>query len=272
MIPNNFSGPSTNGGVRPRLRPEPVLPETIFQRNRRTPDRLNNSTRRTYDLLRSSLQSGTGSPYLVESELTDALSASRNTVRAVLQQLAKDGLVTRSPKRGTRASGSVILRLNSLAPVAKFGGGQQPIRTTLQTLEYQTLGCPRMVRERLELPPDWTVLMMESLMVQGDEALGISVSYVALSPDQSGDLAVDQPDPILFLEDYLGVQISGSRTTIGATAADEQSAELVGVSVGAPMIFLEDLLEDESGRPRALSQFRMRSDRITFSACAFRTA
>jgi len=271
MTQNDRSGPSTNGGLRPRPRQPQILPETIYQRNRPTPDRLNNSMRRTYDLLRSSLQSGTGSPYLVESELTDALSASRNTVRAVLQQLARDGLVTRSPKRGTRASGSLLLRLNSLAPVAEFGGGE-PIRTRLQALAYHSVGCPPMVRKRLELPPDWTVLMTEALLVQGEEALGISVSYVALSPDQPGDIAVSEPDPILFLENYLGVRIASSRTTIGATAADQQSADLVGVSVGAPMIFLEDILEDESGQPRALSQFRMRSDRIAFSACASRSA
>lgn len=109
-----------------------VHPETLYQRNRRTPDRLNNSLRRTYDLLRSTLQNGDAEVFLVEGELTDALSASRNTVRAVLQQLAKDGLVTRSPKRGTRSSGSLILQINQLAPVTEFGGAK-PVHTELRT-------------------------------------------------------------------------------------------------------------------------------------------
>jgi GntR family transcriptional regulator len=229
--------------------------------------------RRTYDLLRSTLQNGEASPLLVEGELTDALSASRNTVRAVLRQLAKDGLVTRSPKLGTRSTGAVMLRVNSVAPVAEFGGDSS-IRTELRTLEHQTLGCPRMVRERLAVPGDWTVLMVESLLVRENERLGIAVSYIALSPDLSGDLDdldfVD-PDPIVFLERHAGVRISESRTTIGATAADAQSADLVGVEVGAPMIFLEDILLDEEGQPRALSQFRMRSDRIAFRASAHRS-
>ena len=51
---------------------------------------------------------------LVEHELTDALSASRNTVRAVLQQLAREGLVTREPKNGTRAAGSLLLPIDEL--------------------------------------------------------------------------------------------------------------------------------------------------------------
>lgn len=256
------------------MRPQPtgpVRPETLYQRNRRTPDRLNNSLRRTYDLLRSTLHNGNGDQYLIEGELIEALSASRNTVRAVLQQLAKDGLVTRSPKRGTRSAGSLMLRINQVGPVTEFGGDSS-IRTELKALEYRTLGCPRVVRERLKLPPDWTVLMIESLLMQDQQPLGISVSYIALHPDQSRNVKVDEPDPILFLERHFDVKITGSRATIGATAADEQSAALVGVELGAPMIFLEDILEDASGQPRALSQFRMRSDRIAFTACASRSA
>ncbi|MDT5103109.1 MAG: GntR family transcriptional regulator [Mycobacterium sp.] len=256
------------------MRPEPtrpVRPETLYQRNRQTPDRLNNSLRRTYDLLRSTLQNGHADQALVEGELIDALSASRNTVRAVLQQLAKEGLVTRSPKRGTRSAGSLMLRIDQLSPVREFGGDSS-IRTELKALEYRTLGGLRMVRERLQLPPGWTVLMIESLLVQDNQPLGISVSYIALHPDHCRNLELDEPDPILFLERHLDIKIVGSRTTIGATAADEQSAALVGVELGAPMIFLEDILEDESGQPRALSQFRMRSDRIAFTASASRSA
>jgi len=248
---------------------QPVRPETLFQRNRPAPERLNNSLRRTYDLLRSTLQSGEGSVYLVEGELTDALSASRNTVRAVLQQMAKDGLVTRSPKRGTRSADQLLLKLNSLSPVEEF---QSEIRTELRTLEVQTVGCPRVVRERLRIEDDFTVLMIEGLLLQGEVPLGISVSYIALSEGESFDVTVDEPDAILFVEKHLGARIASSRATIGATAADAQSAELVGLSVGAPMIFLEDILEDAEGWPRAINQFRLRSDRVVFQAQAFRAS
>src|SRR6202158_1023535 len=81
--------PACRAGLRPT---GPVRPEVVYQRQRQSPDRLNNSPRRTYDLLRSTLVSTGRSMLLVERELTDALSASRNTVRAVLQQLARAGL------------------------------------------------------------------------------------------------------------------------------------------------------------------------------------
>ena len=52
----------------------------------------------------------------------------------------------------------------------------------------------------------------------------------------------------------------------------EQTAELIGVEVGAPLIWLEDVIEDENGQPRALSQLRLRGDRVAFSANARRSA
>jgi GntR family transcriptional regulator len=237
-----------------------VRPEVLYQRQRQSPDRLNNSARRTYDLLRSSLVAGAPDLALVEGELTEALSASRNTVRTVLQQLAREGLVTREPKNGTRATGSVVLPIHEL----------MPIRTRI--LEHRSLGCPPLVRDRLRLPAGWTVLMIEGLVLEHDTPLGLSVNYLALGETQPDDLDVDEPDVITMLERQLGVRIGGSHTTIGALAADEQTAELIGVDIGAPLIWLEDVIEDSDGQPRALSQLRLRSDRVAFSAYAHRPA
>jgi GntR family transcriptional regulator len=248
-----------------------VPPEVLYQRRRQSPDRLNNSARRTYDLLRSALVSTGRNMPLVERDLTDALSASRNTVRAVLQQLAREGLVTREPKNGTRATGSLLLRIDQLSTVAQFT--TEPSSTVeARTLERRPLGCPPMVRDRLRLPVGWTVLMIESLVLENGLPLGLSVNYIAIDEEQSPDFDIDEADVILILERQLGIRIGGSQTTIGAVAADEQTAELIGVDVGAPLVWLEDVIEDENGQPRALAQLRLRGDRVAFSANAYRSA
>jgi GntR family transcriptional regulator len=237
-----------------------VRPEVLYQRRRQSPDRLNNSTRRTYDLLRSTLVATGRSMRLVERELTDALSASRNTVRTVLRQLASEGLVTREPKNGTRATGSLLLPIDELTPFQT------------RALECRSLGCPPMVRDRLRLPAGWTVLMIESLVLENELPLGLAVNYIALAEDHSGDVRIDEGDVILLLEQQLGIRIGGSQTTVGAVAADEQTAELIGIEVGAPLVWLEDVIEDENRQPRALSQLRLRGDRVAFSANAHRSA
>ncbi|MET0704508.1 MAG: GntR family transcriptional regulator [Mycobacterium sp.] len=246
-----------------------VRPEVIYQRQRQSPDRLNNSARRTYDLLRSTLVTTGRNMCLVERELTDAMSASRNTVRAVLQQLAKEGIVTREPKNGTRATGSLLLPIDQLSTFDQYV--TEPSSTIhVRMLESRSLGCPPMVRDRLRLPDGWTVLMIESLVVQDGQPLGLTVNYIALGEDQPADFHVDEPDVLLILERQLGISVGASSTTVGAVAADEQSAELLGVDVGAPMVWLEDVIEDVSGQPRALSQLRLRGDRVSFSATAYR--
>jgi GntR family transcriptional regulator len=208
---------------------------------------------------------------LGERELTEALSASRNTVRAVLQQLAREGLVTREPKNGTRATGSLLLRIDELSPVAQFTS-EPSTRVQARTLERRPLGCPPIVRDRLRLPVGWTVLMIESLVLENELPLGLSVSYIALGQEQSPDFEIHDPDVIVILEQQLGIRIGGSSTMVGAVAADEQTAQLVGLDVGAPLIWLEDVIEDEVGQPRALSQLRLRGDRVAFSANARRSA
>lgn len=236
-----------------------VRPEVLYQRQRQSPDRLNNSPRRIYDLLRSTLVMTGCNMRLVEHELTEALSASRNTVRAVLQQLAREGLVTREPKNGTRPTGSLLLPIDELTPFQT------------RVLESRSLGCPPIVRDRLRLPVGWTVLMIESLVLEDHRPLGLAVSYIALREEQSTAVDVDDPDVILILEGQLGVRIGNSQTTVGAVAADEQTAELIGVAPGAPLVWLEDVIEDEHGQPRALSQLRLRGDRVAFSATAHRS-
>jgi GntR family transcriptional regulator len=258
------------GGWRVRASPNTaVRPEVIYQRQRERPDRLNNSARRTYDLLRSTLVTKGRNICLAERELTDAMSASRNTVRAVLQQLAKEGIVTREPKNGTRATGSLVMRIDELSTFGQFAG-EPPTQFELQTLEHRPLGCPPMVRDRLRLPAGWTVLLIESLVLQDGQPLGLTVNYIALGKDQLPDLEVEEPEVMTILERHLGITIGASSTTVGAVSADEQSAELLGVEVGAPMVWLEDVIEDDCGQPRALSQFRLRGDRVSFSATAYR--
>ncbi|MBX9922134.1 MAG: GntR family transcriptional regulator [Mycolicibacterium frederiksbergense] len=245
-------------------------PEVIYQRQRHSPDRLNNSQRRTYDLLRSTLMSTGRNLLLVEHELTEALSASRSTVRAVLQQLAREGLVTREPKKGTRAAGSLLLPIDELKTMDQLAREPSaPLET--RTIECRPVGRPPVVCDRLRLPDGWDVLMIESLMVHDGITIGVTVGYIAVSESQSHDIDVEGQDVIAILERQLGIRIGPSRTTVGAVTADEQTADLMSVDVGAPLIWLEDVLEDHNGQPRALSQLRLRGDRVAFSAMARRT-
>lgn len=252
-----------------RPRDGPNRAEILYQRHRQTPDRLNNSLRRTYDLLRSAVLSAGRDVVLDENQLTDALSASRSTVRAVLQQLAREGLVTRGPRHGTRSTGALMLPATELRTVAQFSCAAPVVA---QTLDCRSLGRPAIVADRLLLREGSSILMIENLLVQNETPIGLTVDYIAVDNPQTAHVDAAGHDVISILEPQLGVRIGVSRTTVGAVAADEQTATLVDVDVGAPLVWLEDVIEDSTGQPQALSQMRFRSDRVAFHVTAQRSA
>jgi GntR family transcriptional regulator len=242
-----------------------VRARTHHQRQRPKPVRANNSVRRSYDLLRWHLHELEPDARLVEEELVESLSASRNTVRAVLRLLADQGLVRRSPKVGTTVSRAVILPIDEVMTMPELPEG-----TTFtpegRVLESIVIAAPALVAERLDLPEGAPVLMLEGLLYLDGEPTDLSVSYVGLDAGHAIGPDVPFPDGLAFLEERLQVCVGEGTTTMGALAADEQVAELMGLEPGAPLVWLEDVLHDMDGRPRALCQHRFRADRVAFSA------
>jgi GntR family transcriptional regulator len=258
---------------------EPVMSEPsariLHQRRRPKPALSNNSVRRTYDLLRSSLPSMGPDARLVEHELVEAMSASRNTIRLVLQTLAQEGLVTRRQKIGTTVAGPIVLRADELMTVPEFSDGPTsrttgPSRTTGRVIDTAVIAAPKVIRDRLRLAPDATVLVVEGVLVFDDAPVAVSVSYVGLPSESEDAPTVEIPDVVAFLEEQLDVCVGASSTTLGARLCDAQTAELLEVREGDPILYCEDVLYDIAGGPRALNQFKFRGDRVAMSATAHR--
>jgi len=244
-----------------------ITARALYQQRRPAPERSNNSLRRTYDLLRSSLHpSLEPGASLVEEELVRTLSSSRNTVRAALQLLAQEGLVSRGPKVGTMAQGSILLPFNDLLDVSD----KVAYRMNTEVLEMSVMPAPSILLKWLHLPTGASVLLLEMLVLQDGEKVGLSVSYVGLTSDQQEELVGQPPDAIRFLEDILHVRIGEAETTVSTLAADAQTAALLDIAEGTPMLWLEDFLRDEEGAPLAVTQLRYRGDRVAFSAKARR--
>jgi GntR family transcriptional regulator len=240
---------------------------SAYQRRRPTPARLNHSVRRTYDLVRSSLRLLGPEERLVEGELTAATSATRSTVRAALQLLAQEGLLIRAPKVGTTAVGSMVLPVGELLTLRDQ---ESVYGTSTKVLETTVMPAPAIVGKRLDLPLGAPVALSEILLLQDGTPLALTSSYVGLKeehPVEQGGVALDT---IELLEESLSVSLGESETTVAAVASDAETASLLDIHEGAPVLWCEDLLCDVDGRPRALMQLRYRGDRVIFSATARR--
>jgi GntR family transcriptional regulator len=239
-----------------------------FQRHRTTPSRANNSLQRTYDLLRSHLHGLEPGRPLVEAELVRALSSSRNTVRAALQLLAEEGLVLRKTKVGTMALGSTLLPLNDLLT-------DEDHITTYRIhsgIETSIIEVPEMVRAWLALEPGSSVAVIDAVIYLGEAPIGTSVGYVGLTPEQAERFPDQNRDMITFLEESLEVALGDAETRMATVSCDAETAGRLGIHEGAAMLWLEDLIRDVDGRPRAIKQTRYRGDRVAFSAVARRRA
>jgi GntR family transcriptional regulator len=238
-----------------------------YQRRRPPRTHFNNNARRAYDLLRSTLPALGPDAQLVEDDLIASLSASRNTVRMVLQLLAAQGLVSRGPKVGTTVVTSTVLPFNEVLLIPDQGARQEMEGRVLESI---VIPAPPIVAERLHLAEGAAVAVIEGLLSEADEPIALSTAYVPSPPDHEGRSCLQNPDPIAFMERHLDVPIVGSRVSVAALASDSQTAALLGLREGAPILFLEDLFHDRDGQPRALSQMRYRGDRVTLAGTAHR--
>ena len=245
-----------------------IAEENAFRSLHHQPVRSNNSVRRTYDLLRATLPALEPDAPLSEGELIDSFSASRNTVRMVLQLLAAEGLVSRRPKVGTTVAGCTVIPIEELTPLAQWSRHRP---TTGRVLETRVMPAFTAISQRLSLPEGSLVAVTEGLVMEDTEPLALFVSYVGLTREQADLMRAGGLSVIAFLEAQLGVSVVESDTVMTAIACDEQTAALLGVAEGSPLLSLEELLRDADGTPWAVCQIRCRADRIAFSAKARRT-
>lgn len=240
---------------------------TAYQQRRTVAVPTNNSIRRTYDLLRSSLHHlPSGGSCLVESELIANLSSSRASVRAALQLLAQEGVVARRPNVGTTTLGWTVLPCNELLDE----GDKKAHHLHTELVELSVIPAPGVFRTWLGLAPGSSVATIEGLVLRDSVPVGISVSYVGLAPNEAASFRTCSPDAIHVLERVLGVRIGGAETTMAVVCADPQTAAILDIAEGAPMLWLEEVLHDVHGDPCAINQLRYRGDRVALSAIARR--
>lgn len=223
----------------------------------------NRSIARVYDLVRTYLPRLEPGDILSEADLVRSMSSSRNAVRAALQLLTNDGLLTRKTKVGTRAGHSLSVPLDALLPdIDKPAVGMSAeIRTRIGY-------APTFIQEMFNLPPGAAVAATNGLLSSNGQRIGVNAGYIPLTRAEAmraDELVANTSGVIDFLEDSLGVTVAGSRARIGALGCDPETASRIGAAVGAPMLWLEMVFVDHRGRDRALLHVRYRADYVEFS-------
>ncbi len=205
-----------------------------------------------------------------EMHLMKEFGVARVTVRKALERLVADGLIERSPGRGTVAVTPVRERgAERPGHGARLTGLLENIvdmglRTSVKVVRCEVLPATELVARQLDIAID--VPVQKAVRVRSTR-LG-PLSYITTHVPQSIAKAFGRRElarkPILMLIESSGVVIGRARQSISARLADAEVARLLQVDVGSALLAVQRLVLDVDDRPVQWLQGLYRPDRYQY--------
>lgn len=204
------------------------------------------------EIISSQLQPGTKLP--TEGQLAKRFNVSRATVREAVRGLVEAGYVTRR-----RGSGSYVAErrrmphtldstLSYLAMIESAGA-----RAGMRILEATFEPCCQ-DDAPLQLNPGDTVLAVERVRTADDRPVIYSLDRIPASLLRA-DLDLQHLDPSLFaLLSSSGHAADHATATLRAVASTSQTAKVLGVRRGRPLLYIEEVDYGLGGTPVMLSR------------------
>ncbi|WP_445809278.1 GntR family transcriptional regulator [Yoonia sp.] len=208
--------------------------------------------RRVYLLLQEEILRGLHAPGASlegEQKLALRLGVSRVTVRRALDALAQDGMISRRAGSGTVVQAQatqppVLADFATLIPQLV----EMDQKTTARLLSFSYGAAPAVVAEAMGLTEGDRVQTAVRVRLAQGRAFSHLTTYV---PEEiaanytEADLATK---PLFRLLERSGVCIERAHQSVSATLATPDVAEVLELSVGAPLLALRRVVLDSKGR------------------------
>jgi DNA-binding GntR family transcriptional regulator len=182
-----------------------------------------------------------------ELDLAAEWQLSRPTVRRAIQDLVDAGLLVRRRGVGTQVVNDQVrrpVRLSSLWEDLATQG-RSPGTEVLVLKRTKAKGS---VAEALSLKDGTEVVFIERCRTAGGSRLAILRNW--LTVESSGHLTHETltATGLYALLRQVGVRPHSASQRIGAVAANTINARLLGVAVGAPLVSMRRIMQDDRGR------------------------
>ncbi|WP_411760617.1 GntR family transcriptional regulator [Streptomyces tunisiensis] len=215
--------------------------------------------------LESAIEHGTLTPGTLlgnEIELAARLGLSRPTVRQAIQSLVDKGLLVRRRGVGTQVVHSKVkrpLELSSLYDDLE-SAGQRPTTTVLVNT---TVAASAEVAAALGVTEGGEVHRVERLRSAHGEPIAYLCNYL---PTGLLDLDTGQLEAtgLYRLMRAAGITLHSARQTIGARAATAVEAERLREQPGAPLLTMQRVTFDDTGRAVEYGTHTYRPSRYSF--------
>lgn len=204
-----------------------------------------------------------------ERELAKIHQVSLMTARHALAELEREGLVERRRGSGTFVAQPKI-HFNKLTGFTEQMASRN-LAPRSSILSLSTIDSEQEIAARLGLPANSRLLMLKRVRQAANEPFALETCY--LSAADFSDVArapLERGSLFALLERDHGIQLAHADEEIDATPADPKTAELLGISRGAPLLRIRQVIYSTQGKPVLYVIGLYRSDRHTLRIRRFR--
>jgi GntR family transcriptional regulator len=202
-----------------------------------------------------------------ELALAGQFGVARVTVRKALERLESEGLIERTPGRGT-----VPVRRSAAPPTperAQLTGLLENIvsmglRTAVKVLACSVVPAPETVARPLALPTGAPVQKAVRVRSTREGPLSHITTWVPEALARGFGRRELARQPILLLLEAQGVRIGRAEQAISARLADAEVAKHLDVAVGSALLAVQRLIFDADDRPVQWLQGLYRPDRYQY--------
>jgi GntR family transcriptional regulator len=222
--------------------------ETTIQRESSTP-----IYRQIHRVLREEILAGRyggdDAPIPTEHALAATFEVSRVTVRKALAILAAEGLIVRSPGKGTFVAPPAIEEeqrsLLGLAEQMTRVPGQR-----MEVLSLETVTPPGAIAEQLRLAQKERVVRLHRLHLVRDEPVALAIVHLPYRVGRSFTVDELSRTPIYALiAQKTDERVARATQRVTAIAAAQEVAAALHVPPGAPILLIRRLTVGRDGRP-----------------------
>ncbi|HEY3717875.1 MAG TPA: GntR family transcriptional regulator [Jatrophihabitantaceae bacterium] len=239
-----------------------TTPDRHPRRRRRHPARWLRDLLRT-EILRGSYPDGV---LPGEADLMLAHRAPRAVVREALDLLRREGIIER-----LQGTGTLVLAQRYTARLVEVHGvtDVDQVQFSAHVLAQRELPMPGVVAHHLDERPGTPTLMIEYVGMAAGTVVGLYTNYLRY-PEADAVAATPFRSHWYTLMGDAGLQVDETDLLIEVILADEPVAEVLGVPIGHPMLAMQQVIRDETGRPYDFALLRHRGDRLSLLSQARR--
>jgi GntR family transcriptional regulator len=199
-----------------------------------------------------------------ERQLSAELDISRPTLRAVVDDLVRDGRLIREHGRGMFVGNPRIAQ-----QITGTHGATYPRASgawTSRVLSHGTIQAGNVIGNRLRVTPNTAVLRIARQRLVNGEPICLETIHVLQEIVPDFDVqAIEQNSFYALLQERYGVIPTDAEQTHSAAASDATESALLGIALDAPILILERTTRDQNGRRFEFTRAAYRGDRYQVS-------